>query len=181
MSAFSAAPADSVGGQSWPLLSAGHASWPILVGRNHLGSGPEVVHRVPDGPWAAPLWVVGWAHARPCGLQSCAQKGRALWPLAVQRLSACRFAIAGHQAWDKGRAHPCFMSCCLCNRLRFHRKCRCDGTASPTFCHTSVHPEAFHVRMELSQVESIPVPLGDGGLLLLVSHSLEQDQQSGKG
>lgn len=105
----------------------------------------------------------------------------ALWPLAAQRLSACRFAIADHQDWDKGRACPRFVSCCLCNRLRFHRKCHCDGAASPTSGHASVHPEALHVHVELSQVESIPVPLEDGGLLLLASHSLEQDQQSGKG
>lgn len=117
----------------------------------------------------------------PVVLQSCAQKGSSLWPLAVQRLSACRFAIADHQAWDKGRAYPCFLSCCHCNRLRFHRKCRCDGAARPTLHHTSVHPEALHVHMELSQVELIPVPLEDGGLLLLASHSLEQDEQSGKG
>lgn len=105
----------------------------------------------------------------------------ALWPLAAQRLSACRFAIADHQDWDKGRAYPHSVSCCLCNRLRFHRKCYCDGAASPTSGHASVHPEALRVHVELSQVESIPVPLEDGGLLLLASHSLEQDQQSGKG
>lgn len=117
----------------------------------------------------------------PVGSSPVLKKAELSGPWQCRGSQLYRFAIAGHQAWDKGRAHPCFMSCCLCNRLRFHRKCRCDGTASPTFCHTSVHPEAFHVRMELRQVESIPVPLGDGGLLLLASHSLEQDQQSGKG